>query len=379
VLEPGLDALVRGEVEAKRLSASQPTREALSRIDVAIVCVSTPSMPDGSVDVRPLRRALQSLCEAKLREGAPLFVVVRSTVAPNLLRGLWAELEDAGRAHLRLVVNPEFLRETTAIADFDRPPFWLFGADDVDDAHKVAAVFEPFTTNAHFVDIETAMLVKYASNAYHALKIAFANEIGIMADALGADALRVMQIFTDDTVLNVSRAYLRPGFAFGGSCLPKDVRALVSLARDGGQSLPVLEGALRSNAERIEEALRVVVKSGAKRVGLLGLSFKRGTDDLRESPYLLLAEKMVARGLTVRVYDPDVDTKRLVGANLAYLSRNLPDALELLTTSLHDAVDGCDAVVLCKWVADEATVRAALASCPLVVDVERLLQAKGLR
>lgn len=373
VLEPGLDVLIEEQVRAGRLRSEEPSRETLALVDAAIVCVSTPSMPDGSVDVRPLRRALVSLAEASATRSTPLFIVIRSTIAPNLLRGLWRELDGGARANLRLVVNPELLRETTAIQDFESPPFALYGADDVEDARVVSKLFEPLPAPQHFVDVETALLVKYASNAFHALKIAFANEIGIMADALGADAQKVMSIFCEDKLLNISRAYLRPGFAFGGSCLPKDVRGLVSLARDANRTLPVLDGTLRSNAERIEEAVRAIIGSGRRRVALLGLSFKRGTDDLRESPYLLLAEKLVARGLVVKIFDPDIDPARLVGANLEYLRRNLPDAERCLVTSLDEAVAGVDVAVLCKWVDDQAKVRAALARCPAVVDVERLL------
>ncbi len=347
VIEPGLQELVAAGVKTGRLNATEPTVDAFADMDAAIVCVSTPSMPDGSVDVRPMMRVFALLAEAADTIGRPRLVVVRSTIAPAMLRRV---LDRYPAGKIDVVANPEFLRETVAIQDFDRPPFLIFGSDRPAPANAAAEIFSSVPGPRHFLSLESALLVKYASNAFHAMKIAFANEMGSLCEASGASPLDVMRVFCEDTSLNISRAYLRPGFAFGGSCLPKDVRALVSLGRSSGIQVPLLEASLEANQLQIVRAANAIVAAKPTQVALLGLSFKKGTDDLRESPYLLLAEKLLAEGLAVKIYDPDVMPERLIGKNRAYVEQHLPNVDDILVSSLEVALQRSDVVVLCKAV-----------------------------
>jgi GDP-mannose 6-dehydrogenase len=345
VVEPGLQELVGAGVKAGRLGASEPTLEAFRGLDAAIVCVSTPSMPDGSVDIRPMMRVFAVLAQAAETVGSPRVVLVRSTIAPGMLRRV---LDKHLTTEFDVVANPEFLRETAAIRDFDRPPFLVFGSDRPEAAHAAAEIFASVPGPRHFLSLESALLVKYASNAFHGMKVSFANEIASLCDAAGASGLDVMKVFCEDTSLNISRAYLRPGFAFGGSCLPKDIRALLSLGRSNGIHLPLLEGVLEANQLRILGAANAIVAARPTQVALLGLSFKKGTDDLRESPYLLLAEKLLAEGLDLKIFDPDVLPDRLLGKNREYVEQHLPNVDDILVDSLEIALLGSDAVVLCK-------------------------------
>jgi GDP-mannose 6-dehydrogenase len=373
VLEPGLAELLDRMVAEKRLHACRPSDETLVSADVVVVCVSTPSLKAGGVDTRPLQRVLASIGQAVSGRTAPLTVVVRSTVAPNRLRQLAAALPFEAKQTIRLVANPEFLRETTAIADFEKPPFILVGGDDAEALATAAALYTGIDAPVHKVSFESALLVKYASNAYHAIKIAFANEMATVAHALGADPRSVMSIFAEDRILNISPAYLRPGFAFGGSCLPKDVRALVALGRENGEPLLLLRSVLESNRLRIETTADAVAASGVAKVALLGLSFKRGTDDVRESPYVLLASLMVGRGIAVRVFDPDVDIERTVGANRQYLAEHLPGLAQMMCVSVDEAVAGAEALVICKRVIEKAELQRVAARFTKVFDLEYLL------
>lgn len=372
VLEPGLDDLVAEMTAAGRLRA-EIAGDLVGRADVFIVCVSTPSLKSGGVDSRPVQRVLTGLARSAAGSSAPLVVVVRSTIAPDRLRQVLEGLPSGHRSALRIVANPEFLRETTAIADFEKPPFVLLGGDDAAALDRVAALYDGIGAPVHRLDLATALLVKYASNAFHALKIAFANEVALMAGASGADPRRVMDVFAEDRILNVSPAYLRPGFAFGGSCLPKDVRALVAAGKELGEPLPLLRSILESNRDRIDRTAASIAGSGARRVALLGLSFKRGTDDVRESPYLLLAEQLVGRGLELRIFDPDVSAERLLGANRQYVEERLPGLAAMLAATIEAAVEGADGLVLCKRVASQDVLRAAAARCARVFDLEYIL------
>ncbi len=306
----------------KRLHACRPSEDTLTCADVVVICVSTPSLKAGGVDTRPLQRVLASIGQAVKGRTAPLTVIVRSTVAPNRLRQLSAALPPEARQAIRLVANPEFLRETTAIADFEKPPFILVGGDDEEALAKAAALYVGIDAPIHKVSLESALLVKYASNAYHALKIAFANEMATVAHALGADPRSVMSIFSEDRILNISPAYLRPGFAFGGSCLPKDVRAS---GRTG----------TRECAAALAFAFRTGIESFAHRNGsgcggclgcqqgsAIGTVVQAKYRRCAQSPYVLLAELLVGRGMAVKVFDPDVDIEH---APLGRTANTLPN------------------------------------------------------
>jgi GDP-mannose 6-dehydrogenase len=348
ILEPGLSELVASTVATGRLRAVLASDASFAEIDIAILCVSTPSLASGAIDIRPAKRVFTALAKDLCKRAAPLVVVVRMTILPGKLRQIVDTLPDDARKNLRLVVNPEFLRETTAIKDFEKPPFVLLGGEDPAALAVAEKLYLPLEVPIHKVSWETAILVKYASNAFHGLKIAFGNEIGQLAEYSGADPLAVMKLFCEDRVLNLSPIYLRPGFAFGGSCLPKDLRALLALAREAARPVPVLRAVLDSNQERIASAAERIAQSDLSRLAMLGVSFKRGTDDLRESPYLLLARDLIARGMNVKIYDPDVEAGKLVGGNLQYVAQHLPSFPAMLCASVDEALDDAEGVILCK-------------------------------
>src|SRR5262245_44020424 len=256
VIEPGLQELVTKAVRERRLRAMESSVDAFADVDAAIVCVSTPSMPDGSVDLRPMMRVFAVLAEAAETIGRPRLVLVRSTIVPAMLRRI---IDKHSKSRFDVVANPEFLRETSAIRDFDRPPFLVFGSDRPEAADAASEIFASVPGPRHFLSLESALFVKYASNAFHGMKISFVNEIGALCHSAGADVTDVMKVFCEDTSLNISRAYLRPGFAFGGSCLPKDIRALLSLGRSTGIHLPLLDGVLEANQLRISRAANAIV------------------------------------------------------------------------------------------------------------------------
>jgi GDP-mannose 6-dehydrogenase len=357
VTEPGLEELLAAQVSQGRLSATTEVSEAVSTTEIGLVAVGTPSAPDGGIDLSAIE-AVGGQIGRCLREITQAYtVVVRSTLLPGLLEerfqpDLEAAMGEPVGGRVRLCNNPEFLREATAIRDYDRPPFVLVGAADPDWAGDVLDLYETIKASRIVTDTRTAAMVKYASNAYHALKVAFANEIGALAKSFGADGQEVMRIACRDTQLNISTAYLRPGFAFGGSCLPKDVRALTRFAEDESVRADVLAAVLASNQAHIERACRAIAAAGVRRIGLVGLSFKAGTDDLRESPQVVLAEALLAAGMELRIYDPAVRVTGLVGRNLAYIERHLPHLATLLVRDANELFSHAELLVLATDVAD---------------------------
>lgn len=329
VVEPGLDVLVAQQVQSGRLTATTDGQAAVRQSDCVLVCVGTPSRADGSIDDRALANVLREIIFAHQTARKPLDLVIRSTMLPNvLLEEIMPPLEELGREQwgdtLHLAVNPEFLRTTTAIRDFDSPPFIVVGSESSEAAQRVQGLYRQQHVPRFNTDIRTASLVKYVSNAFHALKIAFANEIGTMAASFGVSGPHLMELFCQDTQLNISRAYLRPGFAFGGSCLPKDVRALNHLAQQRAIRTPLLESILPSNDDHLERIVAELRGKQIQRVGLFGISFKAGTDDMRESPHLRLAQRLIEAGLDLKIFDPHVVIDRLVGRNRQYVEQFLP-------------------------------------------------------
>jgi len=357
VSEPGLAELIAKEVSAGRLRATCDVAQAVEQSEMALVAVGTPSAADGSVETRALERVMQSLGEALRGVNRPYAVVVRSTLLPGILEDRLAPIleKSAGcelGASITLCNHPEFLRETTAIRDYDRPPFILVGASESDSAQKVFALYEKIEAERLIVDTRTAALVKYACNAFHALKVSFANEIGTLARQFGADGQEVMRLLCKDTRLNVSPAYLRPGYAFGGSCLPKDVRALVRFAQQQAIDTALLNAIVPSNEAHIERSIAMIREAGCRRIGLAGLSFKAGTDDLRESPLVILAESLLGRGYELKIYDPGVHLTRLVGRNLAYVDTHLPHLAALLVEDAAELMRHAELLVLGSDVAN---------------------------
>jgi GDP-mannose 6-dehydrogenase len=324
--------------------------------------------------VRALQRVFQSIAAGAQARVAPLTIVVRSTVLAPLLRQVLAGTQPRqGADKLRLVINPELLRETTAIADFFNPPLLVAGGDDPAAVDHALSIYEGIQAPRFKVSLETASMLKYTCNAFHALKIAFANEIDTLAAIIGADGPDVMKLMVQDKVLNISPAYLRPGFAFGGSCLPKDLRALEALARENHQPLPLLSAVLPSNRQRLEQAFETLVSRPARRLGFIGLSFKHGSDDLRDSPYVELAERLLGKGFELRIYDSDLEPQRLVGANMAHVMERLPHLARNLANSPEQACAEAEAVVVCKRLLTVEALRAMSPDGVPLYDLERVL------
>ena len=354
VAEPGLDALVARAVADDTLHATTSRLDALDATDVSVVCVGTPSTARGGADLTYIRRAVDEIVAALRVVRPPASrhhsVIIRSTVPPGTVEEMVVPALTSGLAGTDMAVGaamcPEFLREGSGIADFYAPPFVVVGTADPAVAETVSDLLAFLDQPVRVVDVRVAEALKYACNAFHATKVSFANEIARLFRLLGVDSREVMSLFCQDHVLNISPSYLRPGFAFGGSCLPKDLRSLLHLARMSGADLPLLAGTLATNELIISEAVNRVVARDARNVALLGLSFKMNTDDLRESPNVELAERLIGKGFDVRIYDPVVNPARLVGANRRHVESKLPHLERLLAHEPGQALRGAGIAIV---------------------------------
>jgi GDP-mannose 6-dehydrogenase len=339
IIERFVGELVGAAVRSGALAATGSAADAVAETEMSLVCVGTPSRRNGSLDTAAVERVCEEIGAAIASKRAPHLVVIRSTVLPGTMRGLVIPTLEraagmAAGAHLRVANNPEFLRESSAVHDYDNPPKTVVGADDPAVAAAVLALYEGLPGPKIATRPEVAEMVKYADNCWHAVKVAFGNEIGNLAKAVGVDGWEVMDIFCRDEKLNISPSYLRPGFAFGGSCLPKDVRALAYKGRDLDLDLPLLNALIPTNTRQIDRAVEMVAATGLRRIAFLGISFKAGTDDLRESPQVALAERLIGKGYNLEIYDRNVHLARLVGANRAYIEGVIPHIGDLLSDDL---------------------------------------------
>jgi GDP-mannose 6-dehydrogenase len=373
VTEPDLERLLALGVANDWINATTSAQEALVDADVAVICVGTPSNPDGSVDLRFVDRAIAEIGASLSRSDRPLVVVVRSTVPPGTVEQRLApalELESGRRigTNVHLAVCPEFLREGSGVADWRDPPVIVVGAVDASAATLVASMFVDIDRPVVFTSVRVAEALKYACNAFHAVKVSFTNEIGRLCQVLGVDSRELMAVFCKDDRLNISTAYLRPGFAFGGSCLPKDLRAMQHAARQANIATPLLDGTSFTNELVVRDAARLLVDLPTREVALLGLSFKPATDDLRESPFVQLAEILIGKGIELRIHDPIVRPDDLVGANRRYVEAHLPHIHRLLKETPREALAGAGAAVVGSAV---PTVISALVEIapPVVIDL----------
>ena len=351
IVEKGLDELIKTNTAAGRLRATTNTAEAIADTEVSLLCVGTPSRKNGSLDLTYLERVAEQIGDALAQKDAYHVVVVRSTVLPGTTHEVVipALERTSGKTYgvgFGVTVNPEFLREGTAIHDFRNPPLTLVGHNYQSDATPTTALYARVNAPLETTTVRTAEMMKYASNTWHALKVTFANEIGNVCKRVGIDSHEVMSIFCKDEKLNLSSYYMKPGFAFGGSCLPKDVRALQYRAKEVDLEMPVIQSILSSNHLQIQHAIDEIVDTGRKRVGLLGFSFKAGTDDLRESPIVILAEALLGKGYSLCIYDRNVSIARLVGANKDYINQQIPHLSSLLTESLDEVLDTSEVIVV---------------------------------
>ena len=343
--EPGLQDLVRENIDAGRLSVSI-SAEAIEAADIALICVGTPSEKNGNLGLHQLRRVVTGIAGHLPGRRKPLIVAIRSTVFPGTCEDLVLPVF-AEHAAVSVVSHPEFLREGSAVRDFLEPPLLVVGGNEAA-AQYVAGLYCDLDVQPSLVSLRCAEMIKYACNAFHAVKINFANEIGALSQQVGVDGAEVMATLCRDAKLNSSAAYLKPGFAFGGSCLPKDLRALVYRAAHLDLKLPLLEAALPSNEQHLRRAIDAVLDLPAQRIGVIGLAFKEDTDDLRESPVVALLEQLIGKGRAVQVFDPRIQLVAIYGSNRNYILDSIPHIGRLLTGSLDQILGWADHLVLAQ-------------------------------
>ncbi|MBA5775938.1 nucleotide sugar dehydrogenase [Stappia sp. F7233] len=349
VVEDHVGELIERGVASGHLRATIDAAEAIRASDMSLICVGTPSRRNGSLDTDAVLRVCEEIGKAIAAKRAPHTVVVRSTVLPGTMRGLVIPTlrEHSGNAPgLAIGNNPEFLREASAVHDYDNPPKIVVGAETPEAGERISSIYRHIEAPSFVTSVEVAELVKYADNAWHAVKVAFGNEIGNIAKAVGVDSHEVMSIFCKDEKLNISARYLMPGFAFGGSCLPKDVRALSYKARDLDLDLPLLNSVIRSNEEQVERAFEDIMAYGRRKISVFGISFKAGTDDLRESPQVALVERLLGKGMDIRIYDRFVNFARLYGANRDYILNKIPHISQILIDDFDAVADHGEVLVI---------------------------------
>ena len=347
IVERDIDDLVARSVKNRRLTATLDATEAVASSDISFICVGTPSRPNGALDLSGVDAVAAEIGRAIRVKAEPHTVILRSTVVPGTTKEVVATriAEGAGNVAFSVAFNPEFLREGSAVADFNAPAKTVIGAFDDETAETVVSLYRDLPGPKITTDVEIAELVKYVDNSWHALKVAFGNEIGVIAKTLGIDSHDVMDVFFQDKRLNISPAYLRPGFAFGGSCLPKDLRALTYLARKHDLNLPILNNILRSNQMLVDRGVDWILSRSGKRIAFLGISFKSGTDDVRESSFVELVERLIGKGREVRIFDPNVKVAQLIGANRSYLMQVIPHIANLMVSDIIDAVSWAETIV----------------------------------
>jgi GDP-mannose 6-dehydrogenase len=383
VIEKDIGEIIKEQVAAGHLRATTDAAAAIGNSDLLLVCVGTPSMPNGGIDLKYVRRVCEQIGTALRRHhGAPV-VVVRSTMLPGTMRELvipTLEANSGKRAgtEFGVCINPEFLREGTAVHDYFNPPKTVIGELNQASGNLLANLYTRIAAPLIRTDIETAEMVKYADNAWHALKVGFANEIGNVCKALEVDGHRVMDIFCQDTKLNLSPYYLKPGFAFGGSCLPKDLRALLYKAKTLDVSLPIIAAILPSNEQQIERGVRAVIEKGSKKVGILGFSFKAGTDDLRESPVVELTERLIGKGYDLRIYDSNVGLASIHGANRDYILNHIPHISRLMASSVDEVLDHAQTIVIGNAAPEFRDVPRRLVDGQTIIDFVRITDSRSV-
>src|SRR5687767_5742283 len=383
IIEKDIGNIVREQVAAGRLSATTEVSHAVRHTDLALVCVGTPSLANGGIDLKYVKRVCEQIGAAiQTHPGAPV-VVMRSTMLPGSMREVvipTLEKSSGKKAgeEFGLCINPEFLREGTAVHDYYHPPKTVIGEVNRASGDLLASVYAKMPGPMIRTDVDTAEMVKYADNCWHAVKVGFANEVGSLCKALSVDAHRVMNIFCQDQKLNLSPYYLKPGFAFGGSCLPKDLRALLYKAKTLDVALPILSAVLPSNQLQIERGVQAVVEKGNKRVGILGFSFKAGTDDLRESPIVELAERLIGKGYELRFYDRNVSLAYLHGANRDYILNRIPHISRLMVPTVQDVLDHAQTIVIGNAAPEFAEVPKRIGEGQTIIDFVRVSDSRTI-
>lgn len=377
IVEARMAEMVSEANKSCRLHATTDPTEAVLNSEVSFVCVGTPSLKNGKLDLSHIQNVAKQIGAAIKQKKSPHVFVLRSTVLPGTTETVVLPIleQESGKQRGRdftVCYNPEFMREGSAVADFLNPPYTILGASDTNHLAPLRELYKNTPGTLYETTIPVAEMVKYFSNCYHALKVTFANEMGTMCKHLGVDAQAVTKIFTSDTKLNVSPAYLSPGFAFGGSCLPKDLRAITYKAKELDLKLPLLESIMASNAEHVDRAFDIVLSTGKKKIAQLGLSFKAGTDDLRESPQVQLIKRLMGEGLEIRIWDEDVSLGRLAGANRQYIEEVIPHIGSVLSSDLEGVLRGAEVVILGNKSASRDQLAKLLKPDQTVIDLVHL-------
>ena len=381
IIEARMTEMVGEAHRAGLLHATTDATAAVLNSEISFVCVGTPSLKNGKLDLSHIEHVAREIGAAIRQKKSPHVFVLRSTVLPGTTETVVLPIleKESGKAcgeGFTVCYNPEFMREGSAVADFLNPPYTILGASDTNHLAPLRELYQNTPGTLYETAIPVAEMVKYFSNCYHALKVGFANEMGTMCKHLGVDAHAVTKIFTSDTKLNISPAYLFPGFAFGGSCLPKDLRAITYKAKELDLKLPLLDALMRSNAEHVDRAVEMVMNTGKKKIAQLGLSFKAGTDDLRESPQVQLIKRLMGEGLDVRAWDEDVSLGRLAGANRQYIEEGIPHIGSVLSADLASVVHSAEVVILGNKSASRERLVPYLRPDQIVIDLIHLDRAK---
>lgn len=382
IVETDIGEIIAATAQTGRLRATSDANRAIRETELSFVCVGTPSQPNGNLDLRYIRRICEQIGEALRSKTERHTVVIRSTILPGTMRNVvipTLEEYSGKRAGCDFGVcnNPEFLREGSAVKDFRCPPKTVIGQLDTASGNMLETLFQKLDAPLIRTDLETAEMVKYVDNSWHALKIGFANEIGILSKSLGLDAHEIMKIFCQDRKLNISTAYLFPGFAFGGSCLPKDLRALTYKAKMNDLNLPILTSILPSNEMQVNRGVQLITEKGHKRVGVLGFSFKSGTDDLRESPLIEVIERLLGKGYDLRIYDKNVNVASLVGANRDFILNRIPHISRLMVQSVRAVLDFAETIVVGNKDPDFETISEMVRDGQTIVDFVRITDRRS--
>ena len=384
VVEPGLEAIMQDRVKSGHLTATEDVEQAIRETDISLVCVGTPSRENGSINIDTVCAVAAEIGRALRTKAGEHIIVFRSTMIPGSLRNTVIPIleRESGKKHgetFSVAYNPEFLRESTAINDFFAPPKTVVGSDDERIATAVCELYAGLSAPVFSVSFETSEMIKYADNTWHALKVCFGNEIGNICQALNIDSHELMSVFCADRKLNISPNYLKPGFAFGGSCLPKDARALTYLARQLDVEAPILTNILPSNRNQIERAINKVVGFGQRDIAVLGFSFKAETDDLRESPQVELIERLIGKGFNLKLYDPSVNLSALTGMNRQYIEKAIPHIRSIMMTSLRKAVASSDVIIIGNASPEFRDIEPILSDDQIVLDLVRLWSNPKMR
>src|SRR6266496_2974025 len=381
VVEPRVGDLISQSHAEQHLHATSDSEYAVLNSDISFLCVGTPSLRNGKLDLGHIEPVCREIGRALQKKNSFHLVVLRSTVLPGTAETIVVPtLEKASAKKMGkdfgVCVNPEFMREGTAVSDFLEPSMTIIGAEDAAHSSMLRELYDWVPGRIFETSFRSAEMVKYVCNAWHAVKVAFANEVGTLAKELGVDAEAVVEIFTADNKLNISPYYLKPGFAFGGSCLPKDLRAMNYKAKELDVEVPVLSSILPSNRLQVERAVEMVLRTGKKRVGVLGFSFKAGTDDLRESPMVNLIETLLGKGLQLSIYDRDVLLARLFGANKDYIEREIPHVSQLMRSSIEEVLESSEIIVLGNKAEEFRQIESKLKDNQIIIDLVRLFDKR---